>query len=243
MDCLMRAPAPDLALTGGANELEVMIVDERQLMRECLGSSLLGLEPTLTITYISDPEEFERLGRNEDDRPRIVLISLTPFHGVEAILPQVNRIKSTDPTANVIVLSEIEGTNNVHQVIECGASGYIPANIGINVALRAMQLVAAGGTYLPPSILASYSQAARGEDGTPKDSEAPKNTFTAKQLAVIEAVRRGKANKIIAYELNMCESTVKVHVKNIMKKLRAKNRTEVAYLLNENNSSNVVRLD
>ena len=54
--------------------------------------------------------------------------------------------------------------------------------------------------------------------------------FTRRQVAVIDALRKGKANKIIAYELNMCESTVKVHVRNIMKKLNAKNRTEVAYL-------------
>jgi DNA-binding NarL/FixJ family response regulator len=46
-------------------------------------------------------------------------------------------------------------------------------------------------------------------------------------------LRKGTPNKIIAYELNMCESTVKVHVRNIMKKLKAKNRTEVAYLTNK----------
>jgi DNA-binding NarL/FixJ family response regulator len=57
--------------------------------------------------------------------------------------------------------------------------------------------------------------------------------FTRRQVAVIDALRKGKANKIIAYELNMCESTVKVHVRNIMKKLNARNRTEVAYLANE----------
>ena len=47
----------------------------------------------------------------------------------------------------------------------------------------------------------------------------------------MEALRRGKPNKIIAYELNMCESTVKVHIRNIMKRLKAKNRTEAAYIL------------
>lgn len=57
--------------------------------------------------------------------------------------------------------------------------------------------------------------------------------LTERQTAVIEALRRGKANKIIAYELNMKESTVKVHVRNIMKKLNAKNRTEVAFLASE----------
>ena len=47
---------------------------------------------------------------------------------------------------------------------------------------------------------------------------------------MVEAIRQRKPNKIIAYELNMCESTVKVHVRAIMKKLKARNRTEVAYL-------------
>jgi DNA-binding NarL/FixJ family response regulator len=52
-------------------------------------------------------------------------------------------------------------------------------------------------------------------------------------MAVIEMIRQGKANKTIAYELNMCESTVKVHVRNIMKKLRARNRTQVAFIANQ----------
>jgi len=63
--------------------------------------------------------------------------------------------------------------------------------------------------------------------------------FTTRQAAVIEALKRGKANKIIAYELEMRESTVKVHVRNIMKKLKATNRTEVAYKANLLLSGNV----
>ena len=51
---------------------------------------------------------------------------------------------------------------------------------------------------------------------------------TARELAVVRAIQKGKSNKVIAYELNMHESTVKVHVRNIMKKLKAKNRTEMA---------------
>ena len=56
--------------------------------------------------------------------------------------------------------------------------------------------------------------------------------FTPRQAAVAHALRRGKANKIIAYELNMCESTVKIHIRNILKKLKATNRTEAAFKLN-----------
>jgi DNA-binding NarL/FixJ family response regulator len=56
----------------------------------------------------------------------------------------------------------------------------------------------------------------------------PLGLVTARELAVIRAIQQGKSNKIIAHELNMCESTVKVHVRNVMKKLKAKNRTEAA---------------
>jgi len=61
--------------------------------------------------------------------------------------------------------------------------------------------------------------------------------FTARQTAVIAALRQGKQNKIIAHELNMRESTVKVHVRNIMQKLKATNRTEVAYITNQLDSA------
>jgi DNA-binding NarL/FixJ family response regulator len=59
------------------------------------------------------------------------------------------------------------------------------------------------------------------------------SVFTERQEEVVQALRRGKANKIIAHELNLRESTVKVHIRNIMKKLKATNRTEVVYKLNE----------
>ena len=52
--------------------------------------------------------------------------------------------------------------------------------------------------------------------------------LTSRELSVVRAIRQGKSNKIIAHELNMCLSTVKVHVRNVMRKLDAKNRTEVA---------------
>jgi DNA-binding NarL/FixJ family response regulator len=56
----------------------------------------------------------------------------------------------------------------------------------------------------------------------------PSGGVTARELAVIRALQQGKSNKVIAYELNMCESTVKVHVRNLMKKMKAKNRTDLA---------------
>jgi DNA-binding NarL/FixJ family response regulator len=111
-----------------------------------------------------------------------------------------------------------------------GARGYIPTSLVLNVAVEAIRLVCAGGIFLPASTILHTQQSPMA--GEAKKDPAPES-FTRKQAAVIEMIRKGKANKTIAYELNMCESTVKVHVRNIMKKLRARNRTQVAFLANQ----------
>jgi DNA-binding NarL/FixJ family response regulator len=89
------------------------------------------------------------------------------------------------------------------------------------MAVEAVRFVLAGGTYV--------STDAQGRPGLPEPQISQRSTLvTRRELAVVRAIQQGKPNKIIAYELNMCESTVKVHVRNIMRKLKAKNRTEVA---------------
>ncbi len=116
-------------------------------------------------------------------------------------------------------------------ILKGGARGYIPTSVTLNVALEAMRLVGAGGTFAPTSILLDASEPSAAMAA--QYNVCKKTAFTARQLAVLVALRRGKANKQIAYELNMREGTVKVHVRHIMKKLRAKNRTEVAIIAND----------
>jgi DNA-binding NarL/FixJ family response regulator len=131
----------------------------------------------------------------------------------------------------VIVFSETERVSDVLLLFESGASGYIPPSVELEVAAKALQLVAAGGMYVPACILSGYGD--YGDPGKQQENGPNGDKFSSKQLAVMNALRQGKANKVIAYELNMCESTVKVHVRNVMKKLQARNRTEAALILNE----------
>ena len=94
--------------------------------------------------------------------------------------------------------------------------------MGFEITIEAVRFVLAGGTYVPMDCLLASDP--------PADAPQPTTSglVTGRELAVIRAIQKGKSNKVIAYELNMCESTVKVHVRNIMKKMNAKNRTEVA---------------
>src|SRR3954453_701284 len=103
MDSLTRTAAPAAVLDGGI-DLEVIIVDDRQLIRECVGWGLRVIEPTLVVTYLSRVDEFDELGPQLSGRPRIVLINITPSNGIDLVLEQMLRIKGIDPAVNVIVL-------------------------------------------------------------------------------------------------------------------------------------------
>ena len=104
-----------------------------------------------------------------------------------------------------------------------GIRGFLATDVSLDIAIETMKFVRAGGVFVPAdSLLAARSN--------PSSASIEQCLFTARQIAVLKLLRQGKSNKIIAYELTMCESTVKVHVRSIMKKLKAKNRTHAAFI-------------
>ena len=128
------------------------------------------------------------------------------------------------------MLAETDELTQILKALEFGARGYIPSSVGIDVCIEAIGLALAGGIFVPASSVLAMRQLI---DSGGEVARPMAGMFTARQAEVVEALRRGKANKIIAYELNLRESTVKVHIRNIMKKLKATNRTEVAYKIND----------
>jgi DNA-binding NarL/FixJ family response regulator len=93
--------------------------------------------------------------------------------------------------------------------------------MGFEIAVETVRFVLGGGTCVPMNSLFAIDRPA-------SQISEPSVGLTARELAVVRGIRHGKPNKVIAYELNVAESTVKVHMHNVMRKLRAKNRTEVA---------------
>ena len=119
----------------------------------------------------------------------------------------------------IILVSDSEDLAHVIYALNEGARGYIPTSVSLEVAIEAMHLVNAGGTYVPASSLVAAHRSSQ-EPETPKRL----GIFTARQTAVVEALRKGKANKIIAYELNMRKHSQSPCAELIMKKLKAKNK-------------------
>lgn len=132
-------------------------------------------------------------------------------------------LESVATNTPVVIVSDIDDVNYVVRALKGGARGYIPTSLSFNVAVEAVRLVEAGGTFVPVSSLAM-------DRGKQDSSVKNGDLLTERQMMVVEALCQGMANKQIAYELGMSEHTVKVHLRHIMRKLRARNRTEVAVL-------------
>ena len=124
----------------------------------------------------------------------------------------------------VIALASTNDVGLARAAIGYGAKGFIPVTMGFEIAIEVMRFVLAGGTYVPPDHLLAPDRVSL---QAPTTLSRP-NVLTSRELAVVRAIQEGKSNKVIAHELNMCLSTVKVHVRNVMRKMKAKNRTDVA---------------
>ena len=212
-----------------SNENSVVIVDRRALERECLARGLKEHDPSLSVSAVGSCDEFQQSRATSETSAILVVLGARRLtdQSVRAELAQF--VTEVRPIP-VIVIADSDEPAEILALLESGAKGFIPTSVNVKVAAEAIRLARAGGTFVPANSFLALRDAIHASANSTRPLTG---LFTSREVAVVEALRKGKANKIIAYELNLCESTVKVHIRNIMKKLKATNRTEVAYKLRE----------
>jgi DNA-binding NarL/FixJ family response regulator len=205
------------------------VIDGRTLSRECFVRAI----ETQSVSAIGFSSVTEWQATADDGaRVEAILYNIGSAHpSGEGVGDELRELIEKAAPVPVIVITETDDLEVMLGAVDCGARGCIPASIGIDMLFQAMTLMSAGGVFLPTSVVRSMRTHFKPKVPPANEPEA-RQLFTSRQAAVAEAMRHGKANKTIAYELNMCENTVKVHVRNIMKKLSATNRTEAAFKLN-----------
>lgn len=206
------------------DEPSIVLIEQRIFARDCLARCLKASTGQNVVAYAS-VEEWLQDAETVSGSLVVMCISGDLKGAVAqrelALLPTVAQRLPT------VVLSDFDDVDHVVDVLSRGAQGCIPTSLAFDVAIEALRLVKAGGAFVPAgSLMAARRSAESGSN--PRQTAV--SMFTARETAVVHALRRGRANKMIAHELNMRESTVKVHVRHIMKKLGAKNRTEVALM-------------
>lgn len=208
----------------------LLIIDSRALDRECLANALVHHDVGMEISALGSIDEWRK---QEHLRSSLAAILLN-LGGRKATDPnvaaEISALTAEFKSLPVVILADTDDVKQIVKALESGARGYIPTSVGVDVCVEAINLAIAGGIFVPASSLLAMRHLV---DSGSQDVRPLAGMFTLRQAEVVQALRRGKANKIIAYELKLRESTVKVHIRNIMKKLKATNRTEVAYKLND----------
>jgi DNA-binding NarL/FixJ family response regulator len=204
----------------------IALIDRRVLERECLAHGLSNYHISREVFTYSSLQHW-RENKGSLRLPAAVLFNAGNADVNDHKLTQeISELVSAMTPAPVVVLAGSKDLAIVLHMIALGARGYVPNTVSIKVCIQALSLAIAGGQFVPASSFLGMSDL-RNLAAPAKAS--PPLRFTSKQSAVAEALRCGKANKVIAAELLLCESTIKVHVRNIMKKVGATNRTEAAY--------------
>jgi DNA-binding NarL/FixJ family response regulator len=141
----------------------------------------------------------------------------------------LNELSERYPAISVVVLSAQQDRGSVVRALDLGAVGFIPKSGRREVMVAALQLVFAGGIYIPPEILTRDQPSARQPNEKPANRPSVLPTdlrLTERQPDVLSLMVQGKSNKAICRILNLAEPTVKNHVTAILKALEVSNRTE-----------------
>jgi DNA-binding NarL/FixJ family response regulator len=231
------------------------LIDARPLPREALACWLRSLRPRSEVIVFRDVEAFLAAASAKAVAFDIILFgsSLTSLPG-SALADEIGKLSGISSQTPIVVVSE---TGNVAEAIgflRHGVRAFIPTSLEIAVVVGALDFVMAGGTFVPVGLIVGSTPPAavegssmEGASGSGEAAAAPGPSIndmkpeclahvpqgpklTRRETQVLACLRRGKPNKQIAYDLAMRENTVKVHVRHLMKKLRATNRTEVALL-------------
>jgi two-component system NarL family response regulator len=146
--------------------------------------------------------------------PDVALLDLRMpiMSGVEA----ANVIRAEFPSARLVALTTYGGDEDIRRALEAGVLAYLTKDVSHSELLKAIRTVYAGESYFPLALAPAVA------------AQKSRPDLTTRELQVLELIVRGLVNKQIAYSLNLAEYTVKNHVKNILSKLEAQDRTQAA---------------
>jgi DNA-binding NarL/FixJ family response regulator len=219
----------------GAGRLSqrVALIDPKPLTRRSIGDLLAKAFPECGMVAASTCEELLEIDERRIGRPNLVVVYIRSV-GLTSTWVQsaLELLRVRLPEASTVVLSDRDDVDEVNRALTHGVRGYILTSVECGVAVAALRLISAGGTFVPANALRSTAAKVVDQPEGGRQRRSDGLDLTPRELSVIDLLREGKPNKVIAARLEMQENTVKVHVRNILKKLNATNRTHAAFVAN-----------
>ena len=190
-------------------QIRVLIVDDHQLMRAGIAGEVGGETDMIVVAEAADGET--ALVKFREHRPDVTLMDMRMpgTGGIDAI----SSIRKEFPRARIVVLTTYGGDVQALRAFKAGAVGYLQKDLLRTELLETIRLVHAGHKRIPPAVASEMAE------------HATDDWMTPRELEVLTGVSQGCSNKLIAANLVISEHTVKNHLKNILSKLNASDRT------------------
>jgi DNA-binding NarL/FixJ family response regulator len=191
-------------------QIRILSVDDHPLLREGLAAIINHQQDMLLVAHACNAQEAIQQYRTH--RPDVTLMDLRlpDKSGIDALIA----VRAEFPEARVIMLTTFEGDVEIQRALEAGARGYMLKSMPPKELVEVIRQVHAGKKRIPAQLAAQLAEHMSDED------------LTAREVEVLSQIAGGNRNRDIAEKLFITEETVKVHIKHIMEKLGASDRTQ-----------------
>jgi DNA-binding NarL/FixJ family response regulator len=195
-------------------KIRVLTVDDHPLMMAGISGEINAQPDMRVVAQATDGDEALECFRA--NRPDVTLmdIRMPRVNGIEA----VSAIMREFPKARIVILTTAAGDIQALRAFRAGAVGYLFKNLLRTDLIETIRLVHSGRKRIPPEIAQQLAE------------HLGEEAITARELEVLRSIANGRSNKTIASDLNIAEHTVKNHVKSILSKLDANDRTDAAMI-------------
>jgi DNA-binding NarL/FixJ family response regulator len=193
-----------------ASKIRVFSVDDHPLLHEGVATIIRSQPDMLLVAEAANGKE--ALQRFREHKPDVTLMDLRlpDISGIDAMIA----IRSEFPEARIVILTTFAGDVEIQRALEAGARAYILKSMPPREIVDVIRQVHAGKKRIPPEIAAHLAEHYSDE------------TLTEREIQVLKQIAGGNRNRDIADKLFITEETVKVHIKHIMEKLGATDRTQ-----------------
>ena len=190
--------------------IRVLSADDHPLLREGIAAMIDNQPDMLLVAQASNGSEAVQMYREHQPDVALMDLRLPDMSGIDALIA----IRTEFPEARIIMLTTFEGDVEIQRALQAGARGYMLKSMPPKELVEVIRQVHAGKKRVPPEVAMYLAEHMSDE------------SLTVREVDVLKHIAGGNRNRDIAEQLFISEETVKVHVKHIMEKLGASDRTE-----------------
>lgn len=193
-----------------SNSIRILLVEDQFIARLALHTIIDAREDMKIVAETGSGSDALDLYAAHQPDVTIMDLRLPGLSGFDAICA----IRRRSPEARILVLSNYEGSEDVHRALQAGAMAYLLKETGKEELIQAILSVHRGKRYLPAAV------------GTLLAERMPAAELTDRELEVLQLLARGCSNRNIAEELHISENTARIHVGRVLQKLNVVDRTQ-----------------